>query len=171
LQAKNWRKLCCEWCFWLVSSGGWCLEADGSNLDILHCYGAVASSCAALSVQSGSTDLYGVVKKLKLTIKQASFGSCGSQFPEAGGSWCPEGGGIWRLVVAGLDTLCHCKMWWQAASWLHKMFICNNKNRNNQPVDGEFNNGIHVPLPRSVGVIFYLSCCLLISSPFFQVAM
>jgi len=50
---------------------------------------------------------------LKMTIKQASSGSCGSRFPEAGGSWCPEAGGGWcleggdirRLVVAGMPPL------------------------------------------------------------------
>jgi len=58
------------------------------------CHGAVALSCAASSVQSGSTDLYG-----------ASSGSCGSQFPEAGGGRYPEGGGIRMLVAAALLQL------------------------------------------------------------------
>jgi len=58
------------------------------------CHGAVALSCAASSVQSGSTDLYG-----------ASSGSRGSQFPEAGGSRYPEGGGIRMLVAAALLQL------------------------------------------------------------------
>jgi len=48
-----------------------------------------------------------------MTIKQASSGSCDSQFLEAGGSWCPEAGGgwcleggdIWRLVVVGMPPL------------------------------------------------------------------
>ena len=57
----------------------------------------------------------------KTTIKQASSGSCGGQFPEAGGGRFPEAGviprlvasgGWWHLEAGGIWRLVASRGWW-----------------------------------------------------------
>jgi len=73
------------------------LEADGGRLDILDCCNAVALSCAASFVQSGSINLYGT-KKLKNNNQT---------------------GIVWKLVVAGVWKLVASRGWWHLEAGGH----------------------------------------------------